>query len=161
MKKVLKGIGIGIIVLPVLAIALFIGYEIVGAVVNSLATSKQTSDIQGNIQDNLKNVSIIDTYSETGNTSGTGNHVDMLSVVVFRIDEDLDTKDITDKMSAEYSFNEMDCWISDLNSIIAYHEKDRYYFDFLDKMKLPDDREKCFIFVRYESAPFSDNIVGH
>lgn len=103
MKKIFKRIGICIAALPFLAIILWIGFELVGMMVNSLAASKQTRQIQRNLQDAWQNVTIIDTYSETGNTSGTGNHVDMSSVVAFKVDKDLD--EIIEKMSGGYEFN--------------------------------------------------------
>ena len=159
MKKILKRIGICIIALPLVAIIFFIGFELVGAMVNSVATSKQTGQIQRNLQDTWQNVTILDTYSGTGNTSGTGNHVDMFSVVAFKVDEDLD--EVIGKMSGGYEFNATDCWIEELDVVIAYHESDSAYYRFLDDMELPEDTERCFIFVRNQAAPFADNIAGH
>ena len=46
--------------------------------------------VEGNIMKSLQNVTVLDTYSETGNTSGTGNHVDMLSVVLFQTDDNVE-----------------------------------------------------------------------
>ncbi len=159
MKKIFKLIGICIVALPFLAIVLWIGFELVGMMVNSLAASKQTRQIQRNLQDAWQNVTIIDTYSETGNTSGTGNHVDMSSVVAFKVDEDLD--EIIEKMSGGYEFNATDCWIQELDVVIAYHQNDSACYRFLDDMELPEDTEHCFIFVRNQPAPFADNIKGH
>ena len=65
MKKIFKLIGICIAALPFLAIVLWIGFELVGMMVNSLAASKQTRQIQRNLQYAWQNVTIIDTYSET------------------------------------------------------------------------------------------------
>lgn len=159
MRKILKWIGVCIIALPLVAIIFWVGFEFIGAMVNSFATSKQTRQMQNNIRDTWQNVSIIDTYSETGNTSGTGNHVDMLSVVLFRVDADID--EVIDKMSAGYEFNATDCWIGKLDDAISFYQNDSGCYSFLDDMELPDDTDHCFIFVRNQSAPFEDNIVGH
>ncbi len=159
MKKILKWTGIFIIALPFVLILLWIGYQIFGASMNALATAKQTKQIQKHIQDTWQNANIIDTYSETGNTSGTGNHVDMSSVVLFRVDEDLDG--VIEKLSAEYEFNATDCWVQQLDVVISYHQKDSGYYNFLEHMELPDDTDYCYIFVQNQSAPFADNIVGH
>lgn len=154
MKKIMKRIGICIAALPFVAIILWIGFELVGMMVNSLAASKQTRQIQRNLQDAWQNVTIIDTYSETG--KGTGNYVEMTSVIAFKVDEDLD--EIIEKMSGGYEFNATDCWICELDVVIAYHEKNSGCYYFLDDMELPEDTEHCFIFVRNQPAPFADNI---
>ncbi len=163
MKKLLKRIGICVIcviILPFAVIILFIGFEIIGAIVNSLATANQTKAMQENLQDTLQNVTIIDAYSETGNTTGTGNHTDMLSIVIFQENADLD--EVIEKMSVFYELDTATgCWIQKLDDIITEQQKYSKYYSFLEKTELPADREHCYVFVQIRSAPFADNIMGH
>lgn len=90
MKNILKKIVIAVVLIPFVLIILFVAFEIMGAIVNSATTAKQTKQLKSNIEDMLQNSVVLDTYSETGNTSGTGNHVDMLSVVVFQTDDNIE-----------------------------------------------------------------------
>ena len=82
-KKVIVGAGITIVSIPILLIALFIVIEIVGAIANHAATDKQTKELIAYIEESIEDASIIDTYSFTGNTTGTGNHVECESKVTF------------------------------------------------------------------------------
>lgn len=82
-KRVLKGVRIAIIGIPLLLIALIILMEIVGYFANHSATDKQTKELKKVISLEIDDAQIIDEYSETGNTSGTGNHVDCLSRISF------------------------------------------------------------------------------
>lgn len=161
--RILKKILLVVILLPIIMIALYIMYEILGMVVNEAATSNQTRRMEKHIESLLQNAVILDSYSETGNTSGTGNHVDMFSAVAFQTDDDLEQ--ILNKMSAEYEFNATGCWIQSVDVMLSYklsfkEQGDEIYL-FLDEMQLPDDKDDCYVFVQTTSAPFADNIVGH
>ena len=92
-SKIILGIGITIVAIPVFLIALFIVIEIVGYIANHAATSKQTKELTTYIESSIEDASIIDTYSFTGNTSGTSNYVECKSKITFISDmakEDVD-----------------------------------------------------------------------
>lgn len=157
--KVIKRIGMAILCVPVLAVAVFIVFELVGAVVNHAATAVQTNRLKNVLLQELPGVEILDTYSETGNTSGTGNHVDMLSVVLFRTDRD--EEEIYDRLKDEYDFDGWGCWFVDAAAVREEHEKDGYAFSFLEHMEVPADLTGCYLFYLNESAPFAGNMEGH
>ena len=89
--RVIKGIGIAVVGIPLLLIALFIVCEVFGAVVNHAATGKQTKEIRNMISEEIDDAQIIDVQSETGNSSGTGNHVDCLTRISFTSGKDEET----------------------------------------------------------------------
>ena len=158
MKKILTRTVKIIVLIPVILIALFIALEALGAFVNWAATSKQTKQLQSNIMKSLQNVTVLDTYSETGNTSGTGNHVDMLSVVVFQTDDNVEQ--ISEKLQVNYVFNEWNCWVEELKDVIAAYQEGHYY-SFCENLDLPENTDRCYVFYLNLDAPFSDNIAGH
>lgn len=84
-------------------------FELFGAIVNSLATSNQTKRLKNSIEEHLQNEVVSNTLSMTGNTSGTGNHVAILSVVVFQTEAN--TEHITAKMQEKYEFADWYCWV--------------------------------------------------
>lgn len=132
--KVLKRIGLVILSLPILLIVFFILYEIFGMCVNHLATKHQTDQLQTNLEKEISDLKIVEVYSETGNTSGTGNHVDCLSVIVFSTKmQDFEIENI---MSEYYHFNEWSCFVT----------------------KTDDGN---YLFYLNTSAPFVGNIEGH
>lgn len=133
-------------------IALLIAFEIFGAIANSAATSKQTSQAIHDIENLLCNPVVSDVYSETGNTSGTGNHVDMLSIIVFQTDDSIE--EIIEKLQDKYDFNEWYCRIEAPGDI---QEKPDVY----KNLTLPDKTDNCYIFYLNRSAPFRGNIAGH
>ena len=81
--KLLKGFGITLLSLPIILIVIFVLYEIFGMCVNHMTTKKQTTTLQMHLESEIPDIKIISVYSETGNTSGTGNHVDCLSSIIF------------------------------------------------------------------------------
>lgn len=132
--KWIKRIGIGIISLPFILILAVILFEIFGMYVNHNATNRQTKELQANLENNITDIEIIDVYSETGNTSGTGNHVDCLSIINFTTEM---TKDEIESALLEYyEFDEWGCSIEIMENGI-------------------------FSFELCTSAPFPDNIEGH
>ena len=72
-------------------------------------------------------------YSETGNTSGTGNHVDCLSVITFSSKQSL--AEIKDCMSEYYVWDD-GCFVE-------------------------EKEDGSYQFYLNTSAPFPDNIEGH
>ena len=158
--KILKRIFIGVLCLPFILIGAFILFEIFGFAVNHVSTDIQTVRLKKSLLNELSEVKIVDIYSETGNTGPTGNHVDMLSVVIFKTD---DTKaDIENKLKDVYNLDdEWSCWIEDMATIKKHHDENKYIFSFCDKMQIPDDTENCYMIYLNNSAPFVDNIEGH
>lgn len=89
MKKLIGNVAVGIgviLALPLLLIAIFILIEIVGYVANNATTYKQTKELTSYIEKSIEDAGIVDVYSFTGNTTGTGNHVECESVVTFNSD---------------------------------------------------------------------------
>ncbi len=152
-KKVLKAI----IFIPITLIALVITFEIIGMIINHAATVRQTRTLQNTIQKELASVEIIDTYSETGNTSGTGNHVDMLSVVLFKTEDN--PGEIEDKLKEYYVFDEWTCFIVSLDTV--KQKQNEGFYSFANQMNIPTPSENSYFMYLNQSAPFADNIVGH
>jgi len=122
-----------IILLPVTLFVLFWAYEIFGIHINHLATQKQTNALQQNLEKEISNIEIVNVYSETGNTSGTSNHVDCLSIITFSTQ--MQETEIEKCMSKYYTFDDWDCYV-----------------------RQTDDGN--YIFYLNTSAPFRDNIEG-
>ena len=131
--KYLKRIAIGIVLLPFILIGLYIAFELFGMCVNHAHTNMQTRKMEKCLTDAIPDIKILDSYSETGNTSGTGNHVDSLSVVTFSSGKSLD--EIHSSMAEYYEFSDWYCHISETDT--------------------------GFEFYLCTSAPFRDNIEGH
>ena len=55
---------------------------------------------------NIEDVSILDVYSETGNTSGTGNHCECLSQITF--ETGVKKSSLTDLFCYKYKYYELD-----------------------------------------------------
>lgn len=132
--KWLKRTGLFVLFLPVIVIVVFILYEIFGMCVNHIATGRQTKQLQASLEKEIEDITILKVYQETGNTAGTGNHVDCLSAVSFQTK--MPESEIVDKMSAYYEFDDWNCYV--------YQTEDGNYLFYLNT-----------------SAPFADNIEGH
>lgn len=122
------------IVFIIVFILLFILYEIFGMCVNHLATRRRTQALQDALESSIPDIEFIDVYWETGNTSGTGNHVDCLSCVTFSTQ--MPESEIKIRLADYYEFDEWSCHIS--------------------KTDTGD-----YLFYLNTSAPFPDNIEGH
>lgn len=145
MRKFIKCFLVSIICLPILIIVLFIGYEVLGAAVNHISTGQQTKKIVQSLE--KADAEILDTYSFTGNTSGTGNRVEMLSVVAVKTTE-------IEKATPE--LEKYEC------GVIPYEQVSGWEYEYyLEQLDLPENIEDCYLIVKCESAPFVDNIEGH
>lgn len=82
-SKIFVVIGITIVSIPALLLSLFVVIEVVGYIANHAATNKQTKELTAYIEKSIEDASIVDTYSFTGNTSGTSNYVECQSKVTF------------------------------------------------------------------------------
>ena len=132
--KLVKRVGVVLLSLPIILIVIFILYEIFGMCINHVATKRQTDKLQINLENKISDIKIVDVYSETGNTSGTGNHVDCLSAIKFSTK--MQESEIESSMSEYYEFNEWSCFVN-----------------------RTDDGN--YVFYLNTSAPFKDNIEGH
>ncbi len=132
--KLVKRTGVVLLSLPIILIIIFILYEIFGMCINHIATKRQTDKLQINLENKISDIKILNVYSEIGNASGTGNHVDCLSAIKFSTK--MQESEIENSMSEYYEFNEWSC--------------------FVDKT---DDGN--YVFYLNTSAPFEDNIEGH
>lgn len=131
---IIKRIGFVLLSLPILIIILLVLYEIWGIYINHTATQKQTEQLQANLENEIPDITIINIYSETGNTSGTGNHVDCLSSITFSTEmKDLEIKN---RMSKYYQFDEWSCYVT-------------------------RTEDENYLFYLNTSAPFVNNIEGH
>jgi len=132
--KWLKRIGIGILALPITLLVIWVLYEAFGMCVNHIATRQQTSTLRINLEKEIPDIEIIAVNSKTGNTSGTGNHVDCLSAIVFSTE--MRETDIESRMSQYYVFDKWNCYVD--------KTEEGYYLIYINT-----------------SAPFADNIEGH
>lgn len=132
--KWVKRIGITVLLLPVLLIMAVIAYEIFGMAMNHRATDRQTGKLQADLRNEIEDMEIQKVYSETGNTSGTGNHVECLSIITFSTG--MAEEEIKGRMSEHYAFDGWDCYI-----------------------ELEEDGS--YTFYLRSSAPFPNNIAGH
>lgn len=132
--KWLKRFGAAVLVLPIILFVIWGVYEVFGMCINHIATKKQTNTLQMNLENEISDIEIVNVYSETGNTSGTGNHVDCLSSIIFSTE--MQKTEIEDCMSNYYMFDESSCYVNETD--------DGYYAIYINT-----------------SAPFADNIEGH
>lgn len=132
--KWLKRFGIAILTLPITLLVIWGLYEVFGMCINHIATKEQTNTLQMNLENEISDIEIVSVYSETGNTSGTGNHVDCLSSIIFSTE--MQKTEIEDCMSKYYVFDEWSCYVDKTD--------DGYYTIYINT-----------------SAPFADNIEGH
>ncbi len=132
--KRLKRIALAVVSLPLVLAGLLILYEALGMGVNHLATRRQTKQLIANLKAEVPDIELIDVYSETGNTSGTGNHVDCLSSVTFSTK--MQRTDLENKLFQHYPYDERGCFLS-------------------------QTEDGAYLFYLNTSAPFADNIEGH
>lgn len=159
-KSWLKRIGWGIISLPFIFIAGVIVFELVGMSVNHYATKRQTKKLEKIVEETVEDAALETSYSETGNTSGTGNHVDMLSVVVFH--SKTGKKEITVALQEKYT--DLDSWsfyVESVEDLEKSVREDGWAPGYYDALTLPEDTEDCYLVYVLEAAPFEDNIEGH
>lgn len=132
--KHLKRIALVLLSVPLILAGIFVFYEAAGMCVNHLATERQTKQVITRLKTEMPDIELIDIHSETGNTSGTGNHVDCLTSVTFSTK--IRQSDLEDKLFQYYNYNEWSCFLS--------QTEEGYYCFYLNT-----------------SAPFADNIEGH
>ena len=132
--KWIRKILISLCLLPFLLIAALVIFELFGMCVNHIATARQTNQLKKVLAKEIGDIEIIDIYSVTGNTSGTGNHVDCMSVATFSTAKQ--QTEIEDILSEYYELDEWTCFVT-------------------------KSEEGDFTFCLITPAPFRDNIEGH
>lgn len=133
--KTLKKVLIGVLSAPFVLVLLFVLFEIFGMIVNHTATGIQTNTLHRDIRNAFPKTEIISVESQTGNTSGTGNHVDCKTEITFT--SDLPLSEVQNKLSDRYEWNEWHCYVDETDTAGEY------------------------LFYLRTSAPFPDNIEGH
>ena len=132
--KWIRKILISLCLLPFLLIAALVIFELFGMCVNHIATARQTNQLKKVLAKEIGDIEILDIYSVTGNTSGTGNHVDCMSVATFSTAKQ--QTEIENILSEYYELNEWTCFVT-------------------------SSEDGAFTFCLITSAPFRDNIEGH
>ena len=133
-RKWIKRFGLTILFLPVILIIAVVAFEWFGMCMNHKATDRQTKNMQTNLVNEISDIEILHVYSETGNISGTGNHVECLSVITFATE--MTETEIRDRMSEYYTLDGWECYINKID-------------------------DHSFSFYQSTSAPFPNNLEGH
>ena len=124
------------VLISILAVPLFlILFELFGMIVNHTSTGIQTNRLRRDIADVIPNAEIISVESQTGNTTGTGNHVDCLTQITFK--SKLSLSDVRDKLDDTYEWNDLNCYVEEMEETGEY------------------------LFFLRKRAPFANNIEGH
>lgn len=132
--KLLKKIALSILSVPLILIGILILYEVFGMCVNHLATARQTKRLVATLKEEVPDIELTDVHSETGNTSGTGNHVDCLTVITFSTE--MSQSDLEKKLYQHYKYDEWMCYLSRTEN-------------------------GNYVFRLNTAAPFAGNIEGH
>ncbi|MCI8648886.1 MAG: hypothetical protein HFG20_02100 [Anaerotruncus sp.] len=132
--KWFRKIGLLFVFLPIILLVIFVAYELLGLCANRIATKYQTDRLQSHLENEIWDIQIVSVYSETGNTSGTGNHVDCLSLITFSTD--MQELEVANKMSKHYELDGWSCYINQIE-------------------------DGQYLFYLNTSAPFVNNIEGH
>lgn len=143
--KILKKIGIVLICIPGVLLFLFISYEIFGMAVNNVEGSFKTDSLVNAISNMGDDAEILDTYTFVGNSSGTGNHCDLVSAVLVRTEQYADLNYYV-KFGRIYPLSEM---------------SEHFYVGWSKKLDFPEENANCYLVLEINSAPFADNIMGH
>ncbi len=147
MKKALKITGKIILIIPIAAISLFILWEILGIICNNIAGTNQTKKAVKLWENSVGEIYDYKTF--VGN-SGNGNHVDLVTYGIVRSDKD--RTEIIDELSKEYDYQ----LVTPLEDFIEENGG-------LEDFDTPEDwQDGSYYYISIiNSAPFSDNIMGH
>lgn len=132
--KWFKRLGIAILFLTFILILGFIAFEILGMCVNHATADRQTKRLRTDLERGIPDLEILNVHTETGNLSGTGNHVECLSVIDFATEMTED--EVMGALSDSYDLQREGFFIE--------QKEDGSYAIYLET-----------------SAPFPDNIEGH
>lgn len=155
--KALKVTGITFLCIIIAAIALFVGYEVMGIIANEHAADKQEKALVGILESS--DADILDSYTFVGNSSGTGNHVDLLTLFIVRAEDISVIEEVLEGAYEETAAFPLEYFaVTPLSQATNSYDP---YARFVEEMAMPEDMENCYLVSYCNSAPFSDNIVGH
>lgn len=155
--KALKVTGITFLCIIIAVIALFVGYEVVGIIANEHAADKQEKALVGILESS--DADILDSYTFVGNSSGTGNHVDLLTLFIVRAEDISVIEEVLEGAYEETAAFPLEYFaVTPLSQVTNSYDP---YARFVEEMAMPEDMENCYLVSYCNSAPFSDNIVGH
>ena len=155
--KALKVTGITFLCIIIAVIALFVGYEVVGIIANEHAADKQEKALVGILESS--DADILDSYTFVGNSSGTGNHVDLLTLFIVRAEDISVIEEVLEGAYEETAAFPLEYFaVIPLSQVTNSYDP---YARFVEEMAMPEDMENCYLVSYCNSAPFSDNIVGH
>lgn len=143
--KALKKTGTILICIPGVLLFLFIIWELFGMAVNNVEASFKTDSLVNSISNMGDDAEILDTYTFVGNSSGTGNHCDLVSAVLVRTEQYADLNYYV-KFGRIYPLSEM---------------TEHFYAGWSKKLNFPEENANCYLVIEINSAPFADNIMGH
>lgn len=144
MKKITKGKLVFII--PIVAVVLFILWEVLGMICNNIAGTNQAEYVVRLWENSVGEIYDYDTFV---GISGRGEHVDLVTYGIVRSDKN--RMEIIDELSKEYDEPSVD----PLADLIG-ENGGLYNFD------PPEDWQdgSYYYICIYNSAPFSHNIMG-
>ena len=129
--KWLKRVGIAVLILPAALAALWGFYEIFGMWANHRATAEQTRTLQARLEKEIPDLELLEVRWETGNTSGTGNHVDCLSSITFATG--MEMAEVEGRMAEYYPLDGWGCYVR--------QEDGHYTISVITSAPLPDNIE--------------------
>lgn len=156
--KIIKRILITLICIPLFTVFALVAFEIFGLSVNRYATNRQTNTLKETVLSVAPDAEILDAYAKTGNTSGTGNHVDMLSVLLIKTS--MDFSKLKGDLNEHYKLDGRSFWIEETGSYKRWHDETGFS-NFLDNLAVPKQMHNTYIVYLCRSAPFVHNIQGH
>lgn len=155
--KALRITAITFLCIIIAVIALFVGYEVVGIIANEHAADKQEKALVGILESS--HADILDSYTFVGNSSGTGNHVDLLTLFIVRAEDISVIEEVLGEAYEERATFPLEYFtVTPLSQLKNSYDP---YARFMEEMAMPEDTENCYLISYCNSAPFSDNIIGH
>ena len=158
MKKALKICGISVIVLlclPLVLIAGWILWELFCTAANNISGQWHTDSVL-NGYSNDSDIEVLDKATFVGNTSGTGNHTEVRTTVLVKVNN---------RVTLEYWTQGDEYYIYSLSEeMIEYDNTSRRNRDVSNwerELKIPDDITDCYVVEVYGEVPFPDSIMGH
>lgn len=155
MKKALKICGISVIVLlclPLVLLAGWILWEIICAAANNISGQWQTDSVL-NGYSNDSDIEVLDKSTFVGNTSGTGNHTEVRTTVLVKVNN---------RVTLEYRTQGDEYYIYSLSEEMPeYSSGWCRRREWERELKIPDDITDCYVVEVYGEVPFPDSIMGH
>ena len=122
-------------------------WELFCAAANSISGQWQTDSVL-NGYSNDSDIEVLDKATFVGNTSGTGNHTEVRTTVLVKVNS---------RVTLEYWTQGDEYYITSLSEEIPEYKLSRWERE----LDFPTDTEDCYVVEIYGSVPFPDSIVGH